>query len=255
MRVIWLVGVNTFRETVRNKVLYNILLVAAVVLLLAMSFGDLSVMSRVQVMSDFGLATMSLTGLLLAVFIGVGVLGSEIADKTVYGVLCKPVDRMQFIAGKFAGLLVTLVINFLLIALIFVAAITIMTGRAPQAAIFSAVFLLMAEMAVIIAAAIFWSCFTTPTLAAIFTLAFYVAGHLNDLITLSADVQTNPFLKAVLVVLHYALPNLEFFNIRTQVVFGLPIADGHVAFAAVYGALYTALLLLFSSLLFARKDL
>jgi ABC-type transport system involved in multi-copper enzyme maturation permease subunit len=249
------VGVNTFRETVRNKVLYNILLVAAVVLLLAMSFGDLSVMSRVQVMSDFGLATMSLTGLLLAVFIGVGVLGSEIADKTVYGVLCKPVDRMQFIAGKFAGLLVTLVINFLLIALIFVAAITIMTGRAPQAAIFSAVFLLMAEMAVIIAAAIFWSCFTTPTLAAIFTLAFYVAGHLNDLITLSADVQTNPFLKAVLVVLHYALPNLEFFNIRTQVVFGLPIADGHVAFAAVYGALYTALLLLFSSLLFARKDL
>jgi len=255
MRVIWLVAVNTFKETVRNKVLYNILLVAAVVLLLAMSFGDLSVMSRVQVMSDFGLATMSLTGLLLAVFIGVAVLGSEIADKTVYGVLCKPVDRVMFITGKFAGLFVTLLINFLLIALIFVAAITIMTGRAPQPAIFDAVLLLMVEMAVIIAAAIFWSCFTTPTLAAIFTLAFYVAGHLNDLITLSADVQTNPFLKGVLVVLHYALPNLEFFNIRTQVVFGLTIADGHVMFAAVYGGLYTALLLLFASLLFARKDL
>jgi ABC-type transport system involved in multi-copper enzyme maturation permease subunit len=255
MRVLWLVALNTFRETIRNKILYNILLVAAVVLLLAMSFGDLSVMSRVQVMSDFGLATMSLTGLLLAVFIGVGVLAAEIADKTVYCVLCKPVDRVQFIAGKFAGLLVTLVINFLLIALIFVAAITIMTGRAPQAAIFSAVFLLMAEMAVIIAAAIFWSCFTTPTLAAIFTLAFYAAGHLNDLITLSADVQTNPFLKAVLAALHYILPNLEYFNIRTQVVFGLAVADGQIWLASVYGILYTALLLLFSSLLFARKDL
>jgi ABC-type transport system involved in multi-copper enzyme maturation permease subunit len=255
MRVIWLVASNTFKETVRNKVLYNILLVAAVVLLLAMSFGDLSVMSRVQVMSDFGLATMSLTGLLLAVFIGVGVLGSEIADKTVYGVLCKPVDRIQFIVGKFSGLLVTLVLNFLLIALIFIVAITVMTGRAPQSEIFYAVFLLMAEMSVIIAAAIMWSCFTTPTLAAIFTLAFYVAGHLNDLITLSADVQANPALKAVLVFLNYTLPNLEFFNIRTQVVFGLPIADGHVALAALYGALYTALLLLISSVLFARKDL
>jgi ABC-type transport system involved in multi-copper enzyme maturation permease subunit len=251
----WLVASNTFKETVRNKVLYNILLVAAVVLLLAMSFGDLSVMSRVQVMSDFGLATMSLTGLLLAVFIGVGVLGAEIADKTVYGVLCKPVDRFQFIIGKFLGLFVTLGINFILIALVFIAAITVMTTRAPQAAIFSAVFLLMVEMSVIIAAAIMWSCFTTPTLAAIFTLSFYVAGHLNDLITLSADVQTNPFLKAVLVALHYILPNLEYFNIRTQVVFGLPIADGHVMFAALYGLLYTAVLLLISSILFERKDL
>jgi hypothetical protein len=78
---------------------------------------------------------------------------------------------------------------------------------------------------------------------------------LNDLITLSADVQVNPLLRAILVILHYVLPNLEFFNIRTQVVFGLPIADGHVAFAAVYGVLYTALLLLFSSILFAKKDL
>jgi ABC-type transport system involved in multi-copper enzyme maturation permease subunit len=255
MRTIYLVALNTFKETVRNKVLYNILLVAAVVLLLAMSFGDLSVMSRVQVMSDFGLATMSLTGLLLAVFIGVGVLGAEIADKTVYGVLCKPVDRMQFIAGKFLGLLVTLALNFLLIALIFVAAITVMTGRAPQAAIFSAVLLLLVEMSVVIAAAIMWSCFTTPTLAAIFTLSFYAAGHLNDLITLSADAQTTPFLRAVLVALHYILPNLEYFNIRTAVVFDLNIAHGHVAIATAYGLLYTGLLLFVSSILFDRKDL
>jgi ABC-type transport system involved in multi-copper enzyme maturation permease subunit len=255
MRTVYLVAINTFKETVRNKVLYNILLVAAVVLLLAMSFGDLSVMSRVQVMSDFGLATMSITGLLLAVFIGVGVLGAEIANKTVYGVLCKPVDRMQFIVGKFLGLFVALALNFILIALIFVATIWAMAGRAPQAAIFYAVLLLMAEMSVVIAAAIMWSCFTTPTLAAIFTLSSYVAGHLNDLITLSADVQTNPFLKAVLTALHYVLPNLEYFNVRTTVVFGLTIADGHILFAAIYGLLYTALLLLVSSVLFDRKDL
>lgn len=255
MRTIYLVALNTFKETVRNKVLYNILLVAAVVLLLAMSFGDLSVMSRIQVMSDFGLATMSLTGLLLAVFIGVGVLGAEIADKTVYGVLCKPIDRVQFIIGKFLGLLVTLALNFLLIALLFVAAITIMNDCAPKAEIFLAVWLLLIEMSVVIAAAIAWSCFTTPTLAAIFTLSFYVAGHLNDLITLSADAQENPFLKAILTGLHYILPNLEYFNIRTEVVFDLSIAHGHVFFATIYGLLYTGLLLLISSILFDRKDL
>jgi len=255
MRVIWLVGLNTFKESIRNKVLYNILLVAAVALLLALSFGDLSVMSRIQVMSDFGLATMSLTGLLLAVFIGVGVLGAEITDKTAYGVLCKPVGRTQFIVGKFAGLFVTLILNFILIAIVFVAAITVLAGQMPQADIYAAVFLLMIEMAVIIAAAILASCFTTPTLAAIFTLAFYAAGHLNDLISLSADAQANPVMKTILVILHYALPNLEHFNIRTQVVFGLPLADGFILLSFLYGVLYTALLLLFSSLLFARKDL
>ncbi|MDR2727914.1 MAG: hypothetical protein LBB56_02190 [Chitinispirillales bacterium] len=255
MRVIWLVALNTFKETVRNKVLYNILLTAAVALLLALSFGDLSVMSRIQVMSDFGLATMSLTGLLLAVFIGVGVLGTEIAGKTVYGVICKPVGRTQFIIGKFAGLFVTLVLNFILIALVFVGAITYLAGQMPQAGIYAAVLLLMAEMAVIIAAAILASCFTTPALAAIFTLAFYAAGHLNDLISLSADAQINPVMKTVLTVLNYVLPNLEHFNIRTQAVFGLPLPNGIVGLSCLYGLFYTALLLLFSSLLFAKKDL
>ncbi|HMA64073.1 MAG TPA: hypothetical protein VKO63_02700, partial [Chitinispirillaceae bacterium] len=82
---------NTFKETIRNKILYNILLVAGIALVLSISFGDLSVFSRGQVMADFGLATMSLTGLLLAVFIGVGMLGVEITTKTIYGVITKPV--------------------------------------------------------------------------------------------------------------------------------------------------------------------
>ncbi|MFP4165243.1 MAG: ABC transporter permease [Chitinispirillaceae bacterium] len=255
MRTIALVAVNTFKETVRNKILYNILLVAAVVLLVALSFGDLSVMSRVQVMTDFGLATMSLTGLLLAVFIGVGMLGSEIASKTIYGVLSKPVDRTQFLVGKFFGLLSTLILNFLLIAVVFFGAITFLTGRMPDPAIFQAVFLLMIEMSVIIAASMLCSTFTTPTLAAIFTLAFYAAGHLNDLLSLSANAQVSPVLGGILKMINYILPNLEHFNIRTQVIFDLPVPEGLVGYAVLYGVLYSALLLFFSSVLFSRKDL
>lgn len=255
MRTIGLVAVNTFKETIRNKVLYNILLVAAVVLLLALSFGDLSVMSRVQVMADFGLATMSLTGLLLAVFIGVGMLGSEIASKTIYGVLSKPVDRTHFLAGKFFGLLSTLILNFLLIAAVFFGAITLLTGQMPEFSIFLAVFLLMIEMSVIIAASMLFSTFTTPTLAAIFTLAFYAAGHLNDLLSLSANAQADPVLGFILKAINYILPNLEHFNIRTQVVFDLPVPDGLVGYGVLYGLLYSALLLFFSSILFSRKDL
>ncbi len=255
MKVMVLIAVNTFKETIRNKILYNILLVAAVVLLLALSFGDLSVMSRVQVMADFGLATMSLTGLMLAVFIGVGMLGNEISNKTVYGVLSKPVDRVVFILGKFLGLFSTLILNFLLITVVFFGAITYLVGNTPDLSLFLAVLLLIVEMSVITAASMLFSAFTTPTLAAIFTLTFYVAGHLNDLITLSSSVQSNPLVRGMLKLLNYVLPNLEHFNIRTQVVFELPIASGLIGYAVLYGVLYTALLLFFSSMLFAKKDL
>ncbi|MBN1306807.1 MAG: hypothetical protein JXA18_02745 [Chitinispirillaceae bacterium] len=253
MNTIVTVAVNTFRETIRNKVLYNILLVAAVALLLSLSFGDLSVFSRAQVMSDFGLATMSLTGLLLAIFIGVGLLGVEIATKTVYGVLNRPVSREAFIIGKFCGLCATLLLNFILIAAVFFVAIQLL-GVTVKAAMLYAVLLLAVEMALIVAASMFFSTFTTPTLAAIFTVGFYIAGHLNDLMNIGAEQQQNPVWRFVLVSLNRLLPNLEHFNIRTRIVYDLAIPELFVAQAALYGMLYTVLLLLCAMIVFSRKD-
>jgi Cu-processing system permease protein len=245
---------NTFKETIRNKILYNILLVAGIALVLSISFGDLSVFSRSQVMADFGLATMSLTGLLLAVFIGVGMLGMEITTKTIYGVITKPVTRASFILGKFFGLLATLMLNFILIAAVFFITIRVM-GAGQSFTMFYAVLLLMIEMIVIVAAAIFFSSFTTPTLSAIFTIGFYIAGHLNDLVNIGAEQQSNPVWSSVLKCLFYVLPNLENFNIRTAVVYNLPVPSGFITMAVVYGLLYASILLLFSMVLFSRKDL
>jgi Cu-processing system permease protein len=254
MNATLVIAINTFRETIRNKVLYNILLVAAVALLLSLSFGDLSLFSRAQVMTDFGLATMSLTGLLLAIFIGVGLLGVELSTKTVYGVVSRPVSRAAFIFGKFCGLCATLLVNFLLIAMVFFIAIRFL-GVTVQPPVLYAVILLGVEMAVIVAASIFFSSFTSPTLAAIFTVGFYIAGHLNDLLNIGVEQQKNPVWHTLLTTLHYLLPNLEHFNIRTRVVYDLVIPQRFVAEAAVYGMLYTLLLLLLTLLVFSRKDL
>jgi len=254
MRAIFYIAQNTFRETIRNKILYNILLVAGIALVLSISFGDLSVFSRAQVMADFGLATMSLTGLLLAVFIGVGMLGMEISTKTIYGILTKPVTRNSFIFGKFLGLLATLLLNFLLIAAVFFVTIWIL-GVKQEFEIIYAVLLLVIEMVVIVAAAIFFSSFTTPTLAAIFTLGFYVAGHLNDLVNIGAEQQSDAVWRTILKLLFFILPNLENFNIRTAVVYNLPVPPGFVCSAVIYGLLYTAMLLLLSIVFFSRKDL
>ena len=254
MKTVLTIASNTFKETVRNKVLYNILLVAGAALFLSMSFGDLSVFSRTQVMTDFGLATMSLTGLLLAVFIGAGMLGSEISTKTVYGILTKPVSREQFIFGKFFGLVTTLLLNFALISLVFFIAITLM-GADVKISIMDAVVLLAVEMSVIVSAAIFFSSFTTPTLAAIFTIGFYISGHLNDLVDIGTRQQESVIWQMILKFFYFLLPNLEHFNIRSRVVYDLPVPPDFVTGALCYGVLYTILLLLLSSMVFSRKDL
>jgi Cu-processing system permease protein len=254
MNTIITIASNTFKETIRNKILYNILLVAAAALLLSLSFGDLSIFSRAQVMADFGLATMSLTGLLMAIFIGVGLLGVEISNKTVYGVLTRPVSRELFILGKFTGLCGTLLINFLLIAFVFFVSIRLL-GVSVQGTLLYAVLLLAVEMALIVAASILFSVFTNPTLAAIFTIGFYIIGHLNDLMGVSAAHQQSPVWQIILKTLNAVLPNLEYFNIRTRVVYHLPIPDLYVAEAVLYGALYITLILLLAMAVFSRKDL
>ncbi len=254
MKAIYLIAANTFRETIRDKVLYNILFFAALVILLSISFGQWSVFARSRVMQDFGLATMSISGLLLAVFVGVGMLGREIGTKTVYSLAVKPVPRYVIVFGKFLGLTATLTINYALMGLFFVAALTYVGGEAGPSLVF-AVVLIWAEMGVIVAVALLFSSVTNTTLAAMFTLGFYIAGHFNDLVGIHAVREENPALVGLMKFMYYAIPNLEHFNVRSRVVYDLPIPVSYLMGVLGYGALYVLLFLTLSSLSFARKDL
>jgi Cu-processing system permease protein len=254
MKPVLLIALNTFKESIRNKILYNILFLALGVIVFAVTVADWSVFERVQVMEDFGLATMSLTGLIMAVFIGVGLLGREIASKTVYMIIAKPVGRGQFITGKFLGLLGVLLINFGVMALILWVAILCMGGT-PVAMLFPAIVLIWMELAIMIAASILFSSFSTPVLSAIFTLGFYIGGHLNDLVSVELLRNQQPFVEALLRIVYYVLPNLEHFNIRTAVVYGIGLPPGYVAYALLYGLCYLVALLMLSHLIFSKRDL
>jgi Cu-processing system permease protein len=254
MKPIVAIAINTFKESVRNKILYNILILAIGLIVFAVSIADWSVFERVQVMEDMGLATMSITGLLMAVFIGVGLLGREIATKTVYMIISQPVSRSQFIIGKFFGLLGVLLANFTLMSIMLWIVILYLGGK-PDPSLLSAVLLTWMELAVLVAAAIFFSSWSTPILSAIFTLGFFVAGHLNDLISVELVRSKQPALEVFLRLIYYLLPNLEHFNIRTAVVYGLPLPAGYVAWAFAYGLLYMAFLLILSCVAFRKRDL
>ncbi len=254
MKTICIIAGNTFKETIRNKVLYNILLFAGIIIVLSISFGEWSVFARIQVMEDFGLATMSISALLLAVFIGVAMLGKELNNKTVYLMASKPIDRSSIIIGKYLGLCATLFVNFFLMTLFFLIILLIIGGTINYSLVL-AIMLTGCEMAVIVAVALFFSTITNPTLSAILTIAFYIAGHFNDLIDLEIIEESHKILAGFLKVLYYILPNLEHFNIRTPVVYELPIPEGYIFIALLYGALYVTVILIFSCMIFLRKDM
>jgi|WetSurMetagenome_2_1015567.scaffolds.fasta_scaffold193453_1 Cu-processing system permease protein len=254
MRAIYEISLNTFKETIRNNVVYLVLFFVVVLIVLSVSFGDWSVFARIQVIEDFGLATMSISGLLVAVFIGVGMLSKEISSKTVYHVLTKPVARHQFVIGKFAGLFSVLILNYAVMSFFFVATL-LFFGAHVGWTHFSAIVCIGTEMAVIISAALFFSTFTSSMLAALFSIAFYCAGHLNDLISVGFVSKSWNLFHLVLKILYYLLPNLEHFNIRNHVVYHSALPADYTFFAVAYGCLYVVLFLTLSCVIFRKRDL
>jgi ABC-type transport system involved in multi-copper enzyme maturation permease subunit len=260
------VAVNVFRESVRDKVLYN--LVAFAVLLMSASYllGQLTAGQDVKIIKDLGLAAISAFGLLMAVFIGIGLVWKEVERRSIYGVLSKPVGRGQFVLGKYAGLLLTLAVNVAVMTLAFYAVLAYMAWIADPAALaawktppadptmLQAILLIGVELALVTAIALFFSTFSSPFLSASLTLGLWVIGHFNaDLRNLESIVDSRA---AALVAraLYYVLPNFSSFDIKAQVVYGQAMPAADLALTVVYGAAYVALVLTGAVVIFGRRD-
>ncbi len=244
---------NTFRETIRNKVLYNILFFALGMILLSLIVSEWSMGYEVKILKDFGLSIMSLFGLLIAVFIGVELVYKEIDKKTIYVIISKPIHRYQFILGKYLGLLLTLFLNIIIMSIVLYLILYIFK-RDFDLMLLKGIFMIYIEMAFVIAFALFFSSFTTPMLSAILSIFVYVSGHFAaDIKLLGPGIESKPF-EIFLNVLHYILPNLENFNIKAQVVHHLPISMDFFIFSVIYGIFYISIILLLSIFIFQRRD-
>ena len=252
MNRVLVIGFNTFRENLREKLLYNLVIFALLImgssiLLERLSLGDTS-----RLILDLGLASINIFGVLIAIFIGIGLVSKEIDKKTIYTIISKPVSRSEFLLGKYLGLSITLFVNTLIMfagLLLVLLYMDVPIGLL----LFKAVFLIFLELMVITAVALLFSTFTTPTLSAIFTLAIYVIGHLTgDLKDLGAKLQGGG--RLFLTALYYIMPNLENFNIKGRVIHHLDIGGGELALILAYGVLYTTLLLLLAAVIFQRRD-
>ena len=257
MSRILIVATNTFREAVRDRVLYNLVFFALLLIASAVVVGQISMDIESVVMVSLGLSAISLIGLLIAIFTGVGLVSKEIDKRTLHAVLAKPLQRWQFMLGKFTGLVLTLVVNTAAMAVGLFLAILFLKHSIVRgdAVVLAAIYFILLKLALIVALAMLFSCFTSPLLAILFTGGLYVAGLFVAQLRNLQATQLNPQTQKFFSILSYLLPNFENYDVMGAAAHGRPIPGGLIFHNTLYTIVYCAVVLSAAIAIFSRKDL
>ena len=266
MRQIWLGANAVFRESIRDRVPYSIVVFSVLMIAASYLISQLTAGQDMKIIKDLGLASLSIFGLLIAVFIGVGLVTKEVEKRSVYGLLTKPLSRAEFLLGKYAGLVMTLAVNLSVMAVALYVVLFYSNMMSPEGLRMSweapavdprllvAIVLIFAELMLVTALALFFSTFTSPLWATLLTLGLWVAGHFNsDLRNFGQVVDSVPVIWLARVI-YYVIPNLAPFDVKSEVVHGIHVPARHVIYTVGYAALYIAVLLTASVTIFGRRD-
>jgi ABC-type transport system involved in multi-copper enzyme maturation permease subunit len=247
---------NTFREAVRDRVLYNLIAFAVLISAAAIFIGQISIEIERLVVVNLGLTAVSLFGVVIAIFVGIGLVSKEIEKRTLYTVLSRPVRRWEFIVGKFFGLAGTLVVNTFFMALGVFGALLYVAHRlsAADSSILIALYFIILEFLIICALALLFSSFSTPLLSAVFAFSLFVIGSFADDLRGFATL-AHGLTRWVATGAAYLVPNFSALNVISAVAHQQPISWQLVLQNTLYTLFYTAMALSGAVLIFDRRDL
>ena len=260
------VALAMFRETVRDRVLYALVAFAVLVIGASLLISQLTAGQDVKIIKDLGLAAMSMIGVFIAIFIGIGLVSKEVEKRSVYSLLAKPVRRSELVVGKYVGLVLTLLVNLIVMTAVWYLVLSYYAYTAEELVrrsweapaldprMLIAVYLIFVQLMLVTAIALFFSTFSSPMLSALFTFGLFVAGHFSGDLKNFEGAIASPLAAGAAKALYYVLPNMAAFDVKSEVVHAHPIGAAIVAGATAYGALYVTGLVLASIAVFSRRD-
>lgn len=257
---VYAIALNTFREAIRNKVLYGILAAVVGANLFAIALGELSLHEEARIARDVGLAGVSLFGAVTAIVLGVTLLYGEIQKKTIHTILAKPLERHEFVLGKYVGMAITLTLLVILFALA-MAGLLRVQGVPFSGAVAKAVVLAYLEVLVVAAIAVFFSSFSTPFLSGLFTFLLFFLGRVTPELSYAARRAKETWIRVVADLGLRLVPDLDLYAIsggevngKHVTVHGEFVSWSYVGVGAVHALAWVALLLLCSAIVFRRRD-
>lgn len=253
LTAIGLVASNTLRQTIRQRLYFNIGIFGVGMVLLSMVIGQITFGYPDRVVRSIGLTGVTIAVDLMALLVAVGLIHDEIDKKTLFVVLTRPLSRASYVIGRFVGLVLALTLALAGFALIFLLLLSSVGGEV-QAADWFALLAILPEAAILGAFGLLLSAFSTPTLSAGLGLGFWIAAATtDDLVNLTA--QSEQPLRGLVRGLYYALPSFARFDFRNLAVYAGEVDPADFGFAMGYGVLYAAGLVLFASVVMSRREM
>jgi ABC-type transport system involved in multi-copper enzyme maturation permease subunit len=253
---VFTIALNTYREAVRDRVLYNLIVFALLLVASSFLFGQISIGIERLILVNLSFTAISIFGLVIAIFIGIGLVSKEIDKRTLYTVLARPVRRWEFVLGKYFGLAGTLVVNASIMAIGFFATLLLTVHRfeAGDGWLLVALYFIVLELLIITALALLFSTFSSPLLSAVFTLAIFVIGTFaEDLRMFASMMQGLP--RWIVMVISRIVPNFASLNVISSVAHGERVAGALIFYNSLYAVLYATAALAGAMIIFERRNL
>jgi ABC-type transport system involved in multi-copper enzyme maturation permease subunit len=251
---VWTIATNGFRETIRDRILYVIALFALLLAIALRLLPEISATTEDKIIVDFGLGAIGFLGALVAIFIGTGLINKEIEKRTVLVLIPKPLSRAELIIGKHLGLWGVLAVLVGVMGILYIAGLSWVKITYPSGTIAVSLLYLLLELGLLVAAAIAFSVFTSSLLATLMTFGLYLMGHFSrDLVELGR-ISKNEAMEAFVQNLYLVLPDLSRLNLRNEAVYGVLPNPQVLLNNAIYGLVYTAVLLAIAIAIFSRRQ-
>ncbi len=244
----------TVIEARRNRVAWSLLFFCLVMVLTSFLFQEVTIYAFDRIVRDVGMAAISLFGVLLGVFLAIGVVGRDIDRRIVYAMVAKPITRFEYLVGRAVGVWLSVVLSLAFMAVAFFLECLVYNGPI-QLVMFEGLALLLVEIFVVVSVAVFASSFTGPLMAAFITISFWVIGHFSEDLYFAGRRASSAAARYLAAGIFYALPNLEKLNLKSEVATLAAVPLSRVAGAVGYGALYSVLFLILAAVVFNRRDL
>lgn len=249
------ITLNTFRESVRDRILWVAALFAAGFIFFSIFLGSISLEQDKKIIADLGLASIFLLQIFISIFVGANLMHKEMERRTFFMILPKPVTPSEILMGKWLGLGLTNLAMTFITSLIFSGVLLFKFGSVGGlAALAIAILLGLAEAFLIILLSLVFSSFTSPILAAIYTSAIFLIGHSSGILWSVIQKAQNVWVKYFLLFFYYILPNLEKFNLRSEAVYGIIPSGNYLVFTFIYAVFYGTFLFLVARIIFSKRE-
>ena len=251
-----LIASNTFREAVRDRVLYNLIAFALLMTGASILVGQISIDIERLVVINLGLSAVSMFGIVIAIFIGIGLVSKEIDRRTLYTVLSRPVRRWEFIVGKFVGLAGTLVVNTVFMAVGVFGALLYVSHhfQASDTGLLVALYFIILQFLIITSLALFFSSFSSPLMSAVFAFSLFVIGTFAEDLRGFAGMASG-VARWLATGAAYLVPNFSALNVISSVAHEQPVSGQLVFYNTAYALIYTTMALSAAVLIFERRNL